>query len=282
MMGKNISILLMEDNENDALLLVREIERYGYTPQWSRFETAHEMRAALGRQSWDLIIADYCLPQFSAPAALQLMKEMERDIPFIVVSGVVDEKVAVETMLAGAHDIIMKNNLTRLVAVIEREIREASIRSAKKQADEEIKRKSKIIEESDITLKNVLRHIEEDKLSMKDKITLNIDNNIKPIIRELKSQKFSDQRLIRRLEKNIETVDNVFYKKMTGLKLKLTPTEIKICNLIKSGHLAKEIADMLNLAYTTVTHYKKQIRKKLGLQNTAINLVTYLNEIANT
>ena len=136
-MPEPLSVLLVEDSENDARLLVRELERSGYAASWERVETAGSMRSALERRSWDLIIADYTMPKFSAPSALALLQDMDLDIPFIIVSGSVGEDVAVEAMRAGAHDYLSKGNLKRLFPAIQRELGQAGQRRARRKADEQ-------------------------------------------------------------------------------------------------------------------------------------------------
>src|ERR1039457_5040622 len=127
-MGEPLKVLVVEDSEDDALLLLRELQRDGFEPKSQRVQTASEMRAALGSQSWDAIISDYSLPDFSAPAALEVLRESGADLPFIVTSGTVGEDIAVATMKAGAHDYLPKGNLRRIGQAIRREMREAEVR----------------------------------------------------------------------------------------------------------------------------------------------------------
>jgi len=135
-----LSVLQIEDSESDAALIERFLERAGYRPDCKRVETAKEMRTALNRQPWDVIIADYHLPQFNAESALETLQSSGRDVPFIVVSGVVGEDVAVEMMKRGAHDFVMKGNLARLAPAIQREINEARTREQRKRADAALRR----------------------------------------------------------------------------------------------------------------------------------------------
>src|SRR5258708_14310432 len=127
-MTKSLAILLVEDSEGDALLISRRIQRAGYELTFKRVDTADTMLAALGERSWDVILSDYVMPNFSAPAALKVLKNSGLDLPFIVVSGAIGEDTAVAIMRAGAHDYLMKDNLARLVPAIEREIHEAGNR----------------------------------------------------------------------------------------------------------------------------------------------------------
>ncbi len=127
-MGRPLRVLIVEDSEDDALLLARELGSRGYEPIVERVETADDMRAALNRRSWDIVVSDYSMPSFSGPAALSVLKESHLDIPFIIVSGTIGEETAVEAMRAGAHDFMIKGKLARLLPAIERGIREAESR----------------------------------------------------------------------------------------------------------------------------------------------------------
>jgi len=138
-MGKPLRVLVAEDSEDDALLVIRELERGGYDAAFERVETAEAMTAALKEQAWDVIIADYRMPNFSAPAALKLTQGSGLDLPFIIISGTIGEDTAVEAMRSGAHDYMMKGNLMRLVPAIERELNEAEVRKERKKAEEGIR-----------------------------------------------------------------------------------------------------------------------------------------------
>lgn len=127
-MGKPIRVLIVEDCESDAALLLLELRRNGYSPQFERVETRDAMSAALKRQSWDVVIAAYHLPEFSAPDALALLRQRQLDIPFIVISGNASEEVGAEMMEQGADDYVTKVNLARLVPAIERELSDAADR----------------------------------------------------------------------------------------------------------------------------------------------------------
>jgi PAS domain S-box-containing protein len=122
-------VLIAEDSEDDALLLVRELKRGGYEPVHERVDNAAAMQAALERQTWDLVIGDHSMPRFSSSAALALVRERGLDIPFICVSGTISEDQAVATMKAGANDYFAKGQLKRLLPAIARELREATGRA---------------------------------------------------------------------------------------------------------------------------------------------------------
>ena len=129
-MSDLLRVLQVEDSPSDASLTERSLTKAGYTVYSERVVNAAEMLAALAKQPWDMIIADYRLPEFDAPSALALLHDSGRDIPFIVVSGGLGEELAVAMMRAGAQDYLLKGNLARLAPAVEREIRDAQTRRA--------------------------------------------------------------------------------------------------------------------------------------------------------
>ena len=137
-MSKLLRVLIIEDSEDDALLLAHEIKQGGYVPTLERVDTAEAMRSALAKQTWDIILSDYNMPHFSASTALELFRQSELDIPFIIVSGAIGEETAVAMMKAGAHDYVMKDNLSRLLPAINRELEDAEVRRARKRAEEQL------------------------------------------------------------------------------------------------------------------------------------------------
>jgi len=143
-MSGPLRVLIVEDSEDDAALLVRQLRQGGYEPQFERVDTPEAMNAALDAKVWEVVIADYALPRFSAPAALEILRQRRLDLPFIIVSGVIGEETAVAAMKAGAHDYIMKDNLARLVPAIERELREAQVRRERRRAEEELAEKTRL------------------------------------------------------------------------------------------------------------------------------------------
>ncbi|MEE9514876.1 MAG: PAS domain-containing protein [Candidatus Brocadiales bacterium] len=147
-MGRPLKVLIVEDSEDDTALLVRELRKGGYDMAHERVETSSAMEKALAKQEWDVIVADYNLPNFSAPAALSLLQKKGLDLPFIMVSGKVGEDVAVEAMKAGAHDYIAKGNLSRLVPAVGRELREARGRQQRSRTEEQLRKLSHAVEQS--------------------------------------------------------------------------------------------------------------------------------------
>ncbi len=137
-MNKKLKILIVEDSEDDALLMSRSIENNGLNAYFQRVETAEEMRTALEDKKWDIILSDYNLPKFNGLDALKLLKKMNLEIPFIIISGTIGEELAVEIIRKGANDYLMKDNLTKLVPTIKRELEEVKIKRERKEAIREL------------------------------------------------------------------------------------------------------------------------------------------------
>jgi signal transduction histidine kinase len=132
-----LRLLLVEDSADDAELLLRELRRAGYEPTAERVQSAAELKLALTRGPWDVVLSDHGLPGFSAPEALTLLQESGLDVPFIIVSGAIGEETAAQAMRAGARDYVMKDNLARLGPAIVRETREAEARRERKRMEDQ-------------------------------------------------------------------------------------------------------------------------------------------------
>lgn len=136
---KRLRALIVEDAPDDLTLLLMALRRAGYAPEHVCVCTREELEAALGSGGWDVVLSDYTLPEFSGLLALHQVREFDPDMPFIVISGNIGEDVAVAAMKAGAHDYLIKGNLTRLGAAIERELREAEMRRARRRDEQELR-----------------------------------------------------------------------------------------------------------------------------------------------
>lgn len=138
-MVETLNLLLIEDMEDDAWLVLRELGRGGFSVQWERVETLEDLKNALQQKPWDLVISDYRLPHLNAPIALKVVREYQGEVPFILISGTIGEVLAVEMMRDGAHDYVMKDNLQRLPEAVRRELRDAQVRIDHQQAEQRLK-----------------------------------------------------------------------------------------------------------------------------------------------
>jgi signal transduction histidine kinase len=138
--GRRLRVLFVEDSQPDAQLLTRSLVRGGFAPETQRVDAPAALEQALTNHDWDVILCDHSMPGFSAPEALEIVKRHQLDIPFIIVSGYIEEETAVGAMKAGAHDYVMKDRLARLVPAVERELRDAEVRRARRRSEAELLR----------------------------------------------------------------------------------------------------------------------------------------------
>jgi PAS domain S-box-containing protein len=137
--GECLRVLMVEDNRDDADLILRALGQAGFNLSARRVETAAECHEALTSEVWDLVMSDFALPEFSAMRALLCLQEHQLDLPFIVVSGTIAEESAVAILKAGAHDFVTKQNLARLGPAIRRELQDARDRAQRRAAQRDLK-----------------------------------------------------------------------------------------------------------------------------------------------
>lgn len=138
-MSKPLRVLLIEDSEDDAALLLRELKRSGFAPAVLRVDTPEALEAALRDGAWDVVLCDYSLPRLDAPTALAFVRGQGLDVPFIIVSGTIGEEKAVESLRAGAQDFVLKDRPARLGPAIDRELAEAAARREQARMREQLR-----------------------------------------------------------------------------------------------------------------------------------------------
>jgi two-component system cell cycle sensor histidine kinase/response regulator CckA len=142
-----LKLILVEDNPDDAEMLIWHLRDAGISAEWHRVETLRDLEAALARQPWDAVLTDYNLPGFDALEVLGRVRRDENDIPVVVVSGAIGESVAVEAMRAGAGDYVMKDNLARLVPALQREVRESRERRLNRHTTEALRKQEELFQQ---------------------------------------------------------------------------------------------------------------------------------------
>lgn len=156
-------VLFVEDSPTDYNLLVRLLRVAGYQVESLRVETEVEMRSALANAKWDAVISDHNLPNFSSTEALRVLKETMHDAPFIIVSGAIGEDIAVEAMIAGADDYILKSRLPRLVPALKRSLAAAAARRDERLAQQRLRMLAAHLERvKEIERKAIAREIHDD------------------------------------------------------------------------------------------------------------------------
>ena len=191
-MSDILHVLHVEDSASDAALIERTLARSGYTVACERVVSAKEMRDALVQQHWDLIIADYRLPDFGAASALTILHESGLDVPFIVVSGAMGQEVAVAMMRAGAQDYLLKDDLARLAPAVEREVRDAHTRRQREEAeqmvverDQELERQSALLHQREMMLREIHHRVKNNMQVMSSLLSLQARTAHNPEVQKL-------------------------------------------------------------------------------------------------
>jgi PAS domain S-box-containing protein len=148
-MPRPLHVLIIDDSEDDSFLVAHALERENFKLTCKRVDNARDLNDALDARPWDLVLSDYSMPGFSGAEALALCRSKASDVPFIIVSGRIGEEVAVEMMRSGASDYLMKDDLARLAPAINRELRAAQERQARRQAQLTMAHLASIVESCD-------------------------------------------------------------------------------------------------------------------------------------
>src|SRR6267143_1543960 len=142
-MGTPLRVLMIEDSEDDAALLLRELKRGSYDVTFERVDLPDTLKSALDTKDWDLVVSDFSMPHFSGTDALRILRAEGSDIPFIFVSGTMGEETAVAALQNGAQDYLMKTNLKRLVPAVQRALQEAEDRRKRRQMEQQVQQLQK-------------------------------------------------------------------------------------------------------------------------------------------
>jgi DNA-binding NarL/FixJ family response regulator len=255
-----LEVLIVEDSEPDAQLIVLELRRRGFRPRWERVESEAALKAALLERRWDVLISDSSLPSLGVMQALAMARELAPALPFIVVSGSITEEVAVRALRGGAADCVVKDRLERLAPAVVRELALARVSA----------------QEGDVRgprggTKDLLRPI----LS-----------GLKRSIERARKERGPSQS--RALAEAASLVEQAILQTRAPLPgelgpagpredvpmAALTPRQVQILQLIAEGQSTKQIAARLEISAKTVESHRAQIMQRLDVHHVA-GLVHY-------
>ena len=247
---KTLRALLVEDSPDDAALIILELRRAGFDPRTERVATAHDFRAALQREPWDVVLSDCSMPQFNGKAALEILNAWAVDTPFIIVSGSMGEDVAVQLMKAGARDFLPKGNMAEIGPTIERELREAGLR---RQRMADVRRAEDERERLLAELREALR--------ARDTFLSIASHELRPLLTSLEFQ-------IERLQRRGTVPAESLRTWMSGIGRRVRRLTTLVDNLLDVGHitsgrmvLALEEADLGEIVSDVVGDSEDLIRK---------------------
>jgi signal transduction histidine kinase len=253
-MIQSLRLLIIEDAEDDALLLVRELRNGEFDPDFVRVETPQGLEAALGNGPWDAVISDYNLPAFNGLDALRTVRARGLDIPFILVSGVVGEEQAVAAMRAGAHDYIMKDRRARLVPALRRELHEAELRREQRLAEEELAQYREHLEE--LVQERTVR------LEEANSVLRVLNGELEQQRHEMEQAKFAAEAADRAKGEFLTNMSHEMRSPLTGI--------MGVVDLILMGGLpAEEQRSFLEMAKTSADSLKRLINDILDFSRLA-------------
>ena len=157
---QRLRVLIVENAPDDVELVIDHLQEAGFAVTAESVESADEMTRALREREWDAIISDFLMPAFTGLDALQIAKEFELGIPFVIVSGSIGEDIAVQAMRAGADDYIMKDRMGRLGAAVERALQDSRMRRERKQMQEDLRRQAEELRNKADSLERTNRELE--------------------------------------------------------------------------------------------------------------------------
>jgi signal transduction histidine kinase len=251
-MAGQLRVLLVEDSEDDATLVLAELKRAGYELASERVYSAQALRDALSRREWNLVIADYSMPSFTGLEALNLVRESGRDLPFIIVSGTIGEDVAVAAMKAGANDYLIKDSLARLAPAVDRELREATERHERRAAESALRESEEryrgALQEANLRLQSLSSRMLEVQESERRHIARELHDEIG---QALTAVKLHLQSALRRggpetkqpLEECVQITDHAL-DQVRNLSLNLRPSQLDDLGLVAAlrWHIGRQAA----------------------------------------
>lgn len=243
-MEKKLKLLLIEDNESDAALTIRALQKAGINIQHERVEKPEELKNALQTKQWDFVISDYQLPDFNAPIAFDIFKSFKIDIPFIVLSGSIGEEAAVAIMKKGVHDYVLKQNMTKLPVVVQRELSDATSRREIAKMQE------------DLILSNAAL---ESSLRTKDEFLILASHELKTPLTALKLRIQFMQKKYLEENKPINEID--FFSRQVDRIIKVIEDMIDVTR-IQSGIFTLELSkvNLNSLVENVLDHFSVQLK----------------------
>jgi signal transduction histidine kinase len=211
-LGRKLQVLIVDDSPDDAELVLRELRRADYTVVSRRVETREGMLRALGDEAWDIVLCDYSMPEFNALSAISVLQEEAPDLPLLVVSGTIGEERAVECMRAGAHDLVLKDRLARLVPALERELVEAARHEEQRHTERQLRQAEDTLSRTEKLrmLGQMAAGISHDLKNLLNPLSLYIDLAERALVRgDADKARASIGELRQVVRRGVETVDRL-------------------------------------------------------------------------
>jgi DNA-binding NarL/FixJ family response regulator len=288
---EKIKLLLVEDDEDFYSALMPRLAKRNF-----EVNVAVSAEKALDRfnnSEFDIVVADIKLPGMDGIKFLSEIRKLDKDIPVILITGYANLESAKEAVRLKASDYLLKplEDINELLNPVDKAVYNYKLLRENKRLDEslqktvvelreserKLKDQKNSLEQKNAALREILEQIEIEKKQIKSDILANVEKLLLPALEKLRGKAASvDAKYIDILQRNLEELASSFGRKIAEKAIKLTPKEIEICNMIKSGLTSKEISKLLNISRQTTERHRNNIRKKLGIVKKDVNLVTYL------
>jgi len=279
------NILLIEDNPGHARLIKEMLYEAGpamFAVQvFDRLTTGQK---ALVSDPFSVVLLDLNLPDSQGLETLTQILTTEPHVVVIILTGLDDEETAVEALRKGAQDYLVKGQLNTdlLLRSIQYSIERKRIEQALVKREKELEIKTRDLEETNAALRVLLKKRDEDKKVLEERLLFNAKELLEPYLKKLKNSDLNStqQSYVEIMEFNLDNIISPLVRGFSISLLKLTPSEVKVANLVRYGKSTKEIALLLNLSSRTVEVHRNKIRNKINLTNKKINLRTYLQSLS--
>lgn len=291
----NYHILLVDDDAMSLRALASLLETQGYRVTQSG--SGQDAIEKLKHSHFDLVITDLVMFEIDGIRVLTEAKTLDPETKVIILTGYGNLTSAIDAMRLGVDDYILKpsepeeiffrvsrcldnlklqRKIKKAYAELEERVKERTLKLA--EINDALKIKTRNLEEANTALKVLLKRRDEDRIELEEKMLFNIKELVEPYLEILKRSGMNARQMnyLNILASNIAEITSPFIREMTGHYLKLTPTEIKVANLVKQGKTTKDIAELLNLSPRTVETHRNNVRKKIGIKNKKENLRTHL------
>jgi len=267
-----LQALIIEDSESDTLLLIRQLRQGGFEPVYKRMDTEEEMRASLAQESWDIVFSDHMMPQFNSREALRVYQESGLDIPFIIISGTIGEEAAIDALKSGASDYLVKGKLARLIPAVERELREAKGREARRKAEKELAESHRLLQQYTRDLEQYTLKLEQSNKEL-EHFAVIASHDLQAPLRKVKM--FSDYLRVQLGDKlDAESMDSMMRMQRAVTKMQnLIDDLLDLSRVIRKGKPFQKL-DLSSLVQEVISDLSHNI-KELNAQIELGEMVTF-------
>jgi len=283
----NYTILVVEDESSLNHLIQKILRRADF--RTDGVENGTEAVEYATKHPETLLLLDYLIPQMNGKQVIEALIEKACNIPFIIMTGYGDQKIAVEMMKLGAREYIIKDPgfievlpqvVGKVIGELEKEERLTEAEGALRKNEKKLVAQNLLLDRKNVALGEILNQLDIEKKNLEARLVTNIDLLLLPVLEQMKIKGHGfDDKCIKLIENTIKNITSSFGQTLANQERKLSAREIDICNMIKNSMTTKEIARMLSISTRTVESHRNNIRKKLQINDKSITLLTFFKSL---